>query len=292
MISQWFLAALLFGAAVAETQAASAVVVEAVNMPAFVLRGGLRQPLGAGQILRPSDEIMTAAGSRVLLRLGDGSAVKLGENARFVVSAAGASPEEPGLFRATLRLLTGAFRFTTTALAKARYRRDISVHLPTVTAGIRGTDLWGKATPGREFIVLIEGRIVVQRGSAAEESMDQPLSMFDTSRSLAAPQLTGVTTAELGRYAAETEIAAGMGAARAGGRWKITAGRFAGQKQALELYDRLRAGGYAASIQPVSTRAGTIYRVRITGLPTRDEAVNLGRRVQDAFGIATPGVSM
>lgn len=291
MVSKGFITAALVAALALEAQAAGNVVVEGVNMPAYVTRGGQQRPLGTGEGLQSADEITTAAGSRVLLRLGDGSAVRLGENARFVVTTAGASRDEPGLFRASLRVLAGAFRFTTSALAKARSQREISIQLPTVTAGIRGTDLWGKATADREFIVLIEGAIGVRRGEGAEVAMDQPRSVFNAPNGEATPPLAMVTTAELAQYAAETEIAAGTGAARAGGKWKVVAGRFSNQNEALELYDRLRTGGYAASIGPVTASGGTLYRVQIVGLPSRAEAINLGRRLQEAFGITAAGVA-
>ncbi len=292
MVSKWFMATALVAAVTADVQAANEVVVEGLNMPAWVTRGAAKQPLAVGNSLRPADEITTATGSRVLLRLGDGSAVKLGENARFVVATAGRAEENAGLFRATLQVLTGAFRFTTSALAKARMQRDIRIQLPTVTAGIRGTDLWGKAEADREFVVLIEGKIAVQRGDAPEVAMDQPLSVFNAPKDMATPPLGTVSMPDLLKYAAETEIAAGSGAARAGGKWKVVAGSFADQGGALALYDRLRGAGYPASIRPVTAGEATTYQVRIAGLPSRAEALALGKRLRTEFELAEPAVSM
>lgn len=292
MFSKWFMVAALGVSGAASALAAPDVMVEGVNMPAWVTRGGSKHPLGAGDALQPADEITTAAGARVLLRLGDGSAVKLGENARFVVAAAAPAQENRTLFRATLQVLTGAFRFTTSALAKARFQRDVTIQLPTVTAGIRGTDLWGKAQADREFIVLIEGHIAVKRGDTSEVDMTDPLSVFDAPKDAPTPPLGKATPDVLGKYAAETEIANGMGAARAGGKWKVTAGSFTNQEDALGTYDRLRVAGYPAVIRPVSSDAGTIYRVRILGLPSRAEALALSRRLKAEQEIAEPSVSM
>lgn len=292
MVSKWFMATVLAAAVAADVLAANEVVVEGLNMPAWVTRGAARQPLAVGSSLRPADEITTATGSRVLLRLEDGSVVKLGENARFVVADAGRAPDNAGLFRATLQVLSGAFRFTTSALAKARMQRDVRIQLPTVTAGIRGTDLWGKAEADREFVVLIEGRIGVQRGDAPEVSMDQPLSVFNAPKDMATPPLGTVSMTDLMKYAAETEIATGSGAARAGGKWKVVAGRFDDQSGALALYDRLRAAGYPATIRPVTAGEATTYQVRIAGLPSRAEAQALGKRLRAEFELAEPAVSM
>jgi len=292
MGTRWSMAAMLVAAVSVDGQAAPDVVVEGVNMPAWVTRDNARHPLAVGESLRPADQITTATGSRVLLRLGDGSAVKLGENARFVVATAGPAPESARLFRASLEVLAGAFRFTTAALAKTRMQRDVRIQLPTVTAGIRGTDLWGKVQQDREFIVLIEGAIAVRRGDAAEVTMDQPLTLLNAPTGAATTALGTVTVTELSQYVAQTEIAPGSGAARSGGRWKVIAGSFGNQNDALALYDRLRAAGYAAAISPATTDGGTIYRVRIAGLPSRADARALGKRLQLELELPKPEVTM
>ena len=57
--------------------------VEGLQMPAWLIRAGKREPLAIGTQLRTGDLINTGTGSRALLRMGDGSTVKLGENAKF-----------------------------------------------------------------------------------------------------------------------------------------------------------------------------------------------------------------
>jgi cell division septation protein DedD len=292
MFSKWFLVAAACASCIANALAAPDVLVEGVNMPAWVTRGGLKRPLGAGETLQAADEITTATGSRVLLRLGDGSAVKLGENARFVVAAAAPAAQNRFLFQATLQVLTGAFRFTTAAVAKVRAQRDVTIQLPTVTVGIRGTDLWGKAQTDREFVVLIEGRIAVKRGDGAQVEMTEPLSVFDAPKDAPTSPPGKATLDVLSKYAAETEISSGTGAARAGGKWKVTVGTFGNQEDALGTYDSLRAAGYPAVIRPVTSETGTIYRVRILGLPSRAEAHALGRRLKVEMDVSEPSVSM
>ncbi|MGH8640405.1 MAG: hypothetical protein ACRET6_01775, partial [Burkholderiales bacterium] len=70
------LLALLAAPAFAQT-----LTVEGVVSPAWVERGGARLPLAVGMRLNDKDRVVTGAGSRLLLRLAEGSAVKLGENA-------------------------------------------------------------------------------------------------------------------------------------------------------------------------------------------------------------------
>jgi hypothetical protein len=63
--------------------APSPAVVEAVQMPAWVERGGGRMPLAPGMALQSDDDLRTGADARLLLKLAEGSAVKLGENAQL-----------------------------------------------------------------------------------------------------------------------------------------------------------------------------------------------------------------
>lgn len=282
------LCALLAGALITlppPVAAAPAARVEALTMPAWITRGGTRQPLGPGMALQRSDEIATAPGSRVLLRLGDGSAVRLGENARFVVAAV--APAEDGVFRATLRVLEGAFRFTTSALVKAAAaRREVDIALPTVTAGIRGTDLWGKAQPGRDFIVLVEGRIGVTRNGEAEVPMERPLSVFDAPAGAPTPPLGSISAEELAKLATETELREGAGTGRSGGAWKVQVAAPREQSQALEAWNRLRAAGYAATLAPKADSEGTVYRVRVAQLASKADAAALAKRLASEMGFS------
>lgn len=261
-------------------EAAPDAVVEAIQLPAWVLRDGKRQPLAIGTELKNNDEVSTGGNSRLLLRLGDGSVVKLGENGKLQLSDLLQKRKE-GFIAATLKVLEGAFRFTTGAAVKNRGTRDITVQFPTVTAGIRGTDIWGKNLGDREVVVLIEGKITVTRTG------DQPVHMKDPLTYLQAPK-TGSATVEavpmdqLKAWAAETEIADGKGALRKGGRWKLYLGSYQHQLEALSLYDSLRREGYPMRIQPQQAEGGQLYRVRLAGFSTEQEANALGARLKQS----------
>lgn len=277
--------ALLFSAATL-LQAAPDAVVEGIQLPAWVSRDGKRQPLAIGAGLRSNDEVATGGNSRLLLRLADGSAVKLGENGRLQLSDVVQRRRE-NFLGATLRVLEGAFRFTTDAAVKTRTSRDIVIQFPTVTAGIRGTDIWGKNLGDREVVVLIEGRISVTRAGEQAVEMKDPLTY------LQAPQ-EGATTVEpvpmeqLKLWAAETEIADGQGAVRKDGKWKLYLGSFERQADALALYDSLRRDGYPALIRPQPREGGQLYRVRIAGFASEQEAAALGARLKETHAGIEP----
>ena len=270
-------ALLLLAAGVA--QAAPDAVVEGLQLPAWVTRDGKRQPLAVGTELKSEDEVATGGNSRLLLRLGDGSMVKLGENGRLQVSDLVQKRKESFL-AATLKVLEGAFRFTTEAAVKNRGVRDITVQFPTITAGIRGTDIWGKNLGDKQVLVLIEGKISVTHTG------HQPVEMKDPLTYMQAPSggdatVEAVPMDQLKAWAAETEIAEGAGALRKDGRWKLYLGSYQEQLQALSLYDSLRREGYPVRIQPQQADGGQIYRLRLAGFSSEREANALGARLKE-----------
>ena len=284
------LLALLLPILAASVQAAAPAVVESVTSPAWVTRNGMRTPMAPGRVIDTGEVVVTGAGARVLLRLEDGSRVKLGENARFFVADAARKGGDGGLFQATLRVVTGAFRFTTAAVAKLAMKREIDIRLPTVTAGIRGTDLWGKATEDREFIALIEGKIGVRRDGGEEVILDRPLSVFDAPKGAPTPPVSPIEQALLARYAQETEIQPGTGSLSAGGKWKVQAVSSAEEATALAAYDRLRDAGYPAEIDPKGRGKALTYRVRVAGLASNVEAAALAVRLKTEFGFEAVSV--
>ena len=284
-------AALLAGAAL-QAAAAPAAVVEGVQMPAWAERavtGGIRRiPLAPGMELRGGDEVKTGAGSRVYLKLAEGSLVKLGENASLRIIEL--SPDRGGLFRAALNVLEGAFRFTTDALAKER-RRDVSIRVATVTAGIRGTDLWGKSDrEDKQIVCLIEGRIEVGAEGETPVVMDQARQFYQRDKGKTAP-IGLVEPAQLANWARQTDIADGQGAARMGGKWRVTLASARTQGEALDVYAQLRTAGYAAEIHPAKAGDKRVYQVRISRLPTQADAEALAAQLRGMHGVTEPRVS-
>lgn len=269
--------------------AAPDAVVEGIQMPAWVTRDGVRKPLAVGTELRSEDRVSTGASSRLLLRLGDGSVVKLGENGDLLLSGLVQRRSE-NFIGATLRVLGGAFRFTTDAVARTRGKREIDVRFATLTAGIRGTDIWGKNLGDREVVVLIEGQITVTRDG------DAPVQMKEALTYLQAPQagpasVEPVPMEQLALWAAETEIAPGEGALRREGRWKLYLASYDNQDDALALYDELREAGYPARISPRPRDGGQEYRVRISGFPSAQEARRAGERLRSRISGLDPVAS-
>ena len=269
------------------------IVVEGVQMPAWVEHAsGARDPLAIGMALTNKDRVYTGPGSRALLRLADGSLIKLGENGLLELDdLAQKKINLKDVVTASLDVVSGAFRFTTQVLYKFRGERDVKVKIVTITAGIRGTDLWGKAEKTRDIVCLIEGKITVARDKDAF-TMDQPMSFYIAPRNEPPLPVAAVSKQQLAQWAEQTEISSGTGALRKGGKWRVYLTEANSQADALGVYDQLRNAGYAAEIRPVKSEAGLIYKVRISNLPSKREAEVLAGKLKGKMGVTEPKVSM
>jgi hypothetical protein len=271
--------------------AAAQPSVEAVQSPAWVERAGVREPLAVGMVLRNSDRVVSGDDARIVLRMPEGSLVKLGSQAQLALDRLGVQHEPDGmLVTAALDVLRGAFRFTTQAAARFRGRRQIDVRIATLTAGIRGTDVWGKAAEDRDIVCLIDGRISVQRGTEAAFVMDQPLSFYIAPKNEPALPVQPVPPEQLQKWALETDMQPGAGGAHRTGRWRVDLAVTRTQAEALALYDRLRESGYPAQIRPVKDGEGYAYAIAIGHLAAEAEAAALAERLKSVPGVAEPRI--
>ena len=252
-----------------------AAVVEAVQYPAWLERGGNAVPLTPGTALQARDSLRTGSNARVLVKMREGSSVKLGENAKITIETI----DDRGVFRSALAILEGAFRFTTDALHKAQ-KREIAIKVKNVTAGIRGTDVWGKSTAERDLVCLLEGKISVGAEGHPTVTLDTPLDFYQKPRD-GAPEVAKVDEKQVAIWAQETEISADGAAARAGGGWRVVAEIFGGRDAALELSRTLRASGYPSEIVVQDKR----FVVQVPNLAGEREARALMAKVRSVPGV-------
>ena len=248
--------------------AAAPATVEAVQSPAWRDRGGVTVPLAPGMELKSGDVLRTGPGARAYLMLAEGSRVKLGEAAQFTLHSQSIRPEKS--FRGALDIVAGAFRFTTGKLKKT-LPREVAIRVGTATIGIRGTDIWGKTDKDGDLVALIQGRIEITRAGQTSE-LAQAMTYYDAPVGKAAvvKPLDMETFVKLAR---QTEIMAGDGAARAGGKAHILVAAATSEEAALELYERIRAAGFAVRILPRATEGGGWrYELRLGGYADAAEA--------------------
>jgi len=280
------LLALLLGVAPLQAFAQAAAVIDGVQMPAWRERDGNRVPLVPGMELRAGDRILTGKEARVLVKLSEGSVVKLGENGTLRLAELQPSKE---LFRAALQVLEGAFRFTTDLAAKAR-KREVTVRVEQVTIGIRGTDFWGRSRAERQIVCLLEGAIQV--GAAGEQpvTMDKPRQFYQRDKGKTQP-VGFVEAKQLAQWSLETDIQDGKGALRSGGRFSVQLAAADKEQPLRAVRDQLREAGYPAEIAQRKQGDKLTYIVRIRQLPSREEAQALANQLKGKFGVSEPRIS-
>jgi len=157
------------------TLAAQQAEISALQGDVWVVRSTASYPATLKMKLQSEDQIRTGEDARAILKLPDDSTVKIGQYA--IVNLAKILPpeEEEGVFTAALDVLRGAFRFTSEKPAK----RNVQIKVgKSITAGIRGTDIWGSAWMNRETVLcLLEGKVEVRSGNV-KVMMDEPLDYF------------------------------------------------------------------------------------------------------------------
>lgn len=258
--------------------------VAAVQMPAWIEHHGRSEPLAVGMAVGNGDRIRTGDDARSYIKLAEGSTVKLGANAQLAFFTHSLKPQTQ--FKGALDVLAGAFRFTTDALKRVK-SREVAIRVGTATAGIRGTDVWGRANPQEDLICLIEGRIEVKHAAlAAPIEMSQPLTVFAARRGAAPQPLTEVDPVRLRGWARETEIEIGDGAVRTGGRRRLLLGSHGSEAAALAQYDQVRLAGFAARIVPHAAAGGNWnYDLELAGFRDEADAATAATRLKAATGI-------
>ena len=266
--------------------AAQTLVVEGVISPAWVERGGKREPLASGMTLNAGDKVHTGSGSRMLLRMAEGSAVKLGENAILAIDDL-LQKKDGGktLMNAAFDVVRGAFRFTTGVFAKDPAQRNVKVKIATITAGIRGTDVWGRSTAQEDVVCLLDGQISVDHGGK-QFSMAEPLLFFIAPRNQPPKPIASVSQQQVDKWSEETEIRDGNGAARRGGRYRVDVLATRDSGAALQAQNKAQEAGFPARVDSMRDSYGSeSYDVHIAGFATTKDAAVAAAKLK-ALGFA------
>jgi hypothetical protein len=239
--------------------------VDRVQMSAWIERNGTRKPLLPGESLQNRDKVLTGAQSRLLIRLADGSTLKLGENTELRLNAL--DYRDDLLFTGAFELVRGAFRLTSGALP---VRRALNVRIATITAGLRSADLWGATSDRGDLLCMLEGQVMAVHAKDEERFLSDPPSCYFAPKGAAARLIDDVDAEQVRQGVLQTELQ--TGAAYAAHHAPLATGVRTAytEADALEIYDQARQAGYRASIQPRRTKGGiTHYTVSVTPAANR-----------------------
>lgn len=254
--------------------------------PAWIEREGARTAVKTGLDLYSGDRINTGAGGRLQLTLEDGSVLKLGQNTELVLGELRASESNGGTLRATFHVTQGTFRYTAETLGRFG-QRDITVTLGkgVLTAGLRGTDLWGKADAAGAALYLLEGAIEVAAADDARVTLDQPLQ-FVTGSGTTLASVKKASKRSVSALTAQTEPLAARGAIVADGRYSLALSSEHDLARARLQVEKLWKAGYPAEVFEVPLNGKTWYRVVIRGFATAADA-NTFKSAASALGFKT-----
>ena len=294
---------LLAGSLLAQASLAADAVVSDVRLPAWLERRGVQQALERGLVLQNRDRVVTGPDATAQILLGDGSIVGLAADTQLVLNALGVRETE--VFTAALDVPQGSVRFRTPAVARDNRQRAVNLRVGSITAGIRGTDVWGKSDAEADRICLLEGYIAVLHPLQDARQLSEASSCFVAARDAAAPIVEVISAARLAWWVAQTSPPAEVSRAlfgdpsmltpRAvrrvvrGGRWSLELSVVDSEAAALSLYDRARAAGYPVRIQPrAATGSGYDYAVLLAYVTSAEEAAALALQLAQSLQIPPP----
>ena len=290
---------LLLGAALWLSQgvaraATTSTVVEAIQLPAWVERNGQRRAAEPGVQLRATDKAITAGNARMLLRMSDRSMIKLGENTEFLIETLAVRQPQaagPSELSATLRLVTGVFRYATDYSSKALgNKRELNLKMATATVGIRGTDFWSMTDAAHDAVCMFEGKVEVVRDAKPGVVLDKPGAFWAVFTGEAEKPAGQATPDQLAKFIGQAEMQPGKGIVLQGGRWRTVAGMLPSGVQANALRTSLQTAGYPAEVLAKDGK----FEVRINQLATREDAETVLRQLQanTALGVTEGRVAL
>lgn len=267
--------------------------VQALQPPVWLERAGTKTPLSPGLNLQAGDRFITGPDARLQIWMNDESLVKLGEDAQLEMRALELKPqakEATGLLRSVLKVARGAFRYTTLAVGKLR-PREVQVQIGTrITAGIRGTDIWGKSEDAQNLLVLIEGKIEVTPAGEAARMMETHRTSFTMPKGQPPLPVSPTSEEELAEYVPQTELVRAQAALTPGGKFKLGLSSHGDRAAADKDLKALALQGYAAAIESSDIQGKAWHRVVLPGFASYADAKTYVALMKQRLGYTSPWV--
>jgi hypothetical protein len=263
------------------------IKIDSMNYPAWVVRNYETLPLFPGFQLQTNDLVRTGTRGRLLIKMADGSAIKLGHMARFRIESSRLDDVNgESFFNSSFQALRGAFRFTSSFFGNASLRHRVDVKVGAITAGIRGTDIWGRSNQQQDLVCLIEGVITVTADDGKITGLQQPLSFYVKPKGEPALPVDMVDSDQLRRWAEETELDSSLGIASNIGEWQLVLISLTEIDNANEALEEFQKKGFAVRKISVVRNGRTLHRLILRGFITIEDALSARAMVKDELGIA------
>ena len=264
----------------------SNVSVNSLNYPVWAERDQSVIALSVGDELENGDLIKTGENGRAWLSMTDGSVIKLGQNTQFQINKASYVENDQGtVLDVALKVLKGAFRFTTGFFnPERRTPHQVNVQIGAITAGIRGTDIWGRSTESEDFVTLLDGAINVVADDEVPTRIDQPLALYSKKAGMPA-EMSTISAPLSGILAMETELSKAEGIASIEGQYDLMLMSLMDGAIALDNMNRFKQAGYGVKKQFITVGEQRFTRLFLPGFSTMEAAQNQSIMLVDRFGI-------
>lgn len=283
LFTKFITTALLLATTINVAVGKPAAGIELLQSPAWLIRDGTEKALTRDSEVRGGDVIRTGERARVRIGLEEGSDIRIGPNARVEIPELSAPEERSGLFEGLVSVLRGAFRFTTGEVGAGR-SRSIDIRVGAVTAGIRGTDIWGKATDARDFVVLIEGEIEVGTRESSTRLTEAGTAYIQPKDGPARPR-ERIPMETIGEFALETEPVPERGRLTPRGAWQVNLDSLRNRPRAENARDRYHEAGYPVRLESVRVEGERWHRLLLAGADSRQSAEQWARDFERDFGV-------
>lgn len=156
-----------------------------------------------------------------------------------------------------MNVVRGAFRLTSAKLARQR-KSNLEINIASLTLGVRGTDVWGKAAGNRDIVCLIEGHIEVEdNANDTTFEMTQGLTFYIAPHGKPPLPVQSVPSAKLEEWSQETDLTEGMGILRVDGGWIAHLLSFPKREAADDARQKLSKADYAAVVRQARSSGAT-----------------------------------
>lgn len=259
---------------------AEALLVDAMHYPAWLVRDYQTLPLAPGASLRQDDLVRTGEGSRVQLRLADGSRIRLGQRSRFLVQAMPAAEPPAAAQMVSMRIQRGVFH-----VIPAESGHPFRIDLGDVSARFAGADVWGRADQQKDAVCLLKGEAEVESVAGDVQRLTQALSCYVKSRGQAPLEVDQIDLQQHRAWLDETRLKTELGLASANGEWQLVLISLSDADRAEQVLAGYRELGYAAQRKTVRRKGRTLHRLLLPGFESIEAALHARSRIEKELGI-------
>ncbi len=265
----------------------SAVQVNALNYPAWLVRNYQTLPLRPGTRLKNDDLIRTGEGGRVQLQLADGSVIRLGESSRFVIKQAVVSPATGSVsIPLSFQALRGVFRISSAFLDDTDAGYPMELSIGAINARLRNADFWGRTDLTQDVVCLVEGELSIEASPTGRVDMSRALSCFVKPRDQAPLPVDLVDMQQHQLWMAETDLRVDAGIARQDGQWQLVLISLTDAGRAEQLLNNFHRQGFAVQDKTVLRDGRILHRLLLPGFDSIDAALSSRTRLEQQLGVS------